>query len=112
MENITYGVIEKGYNKILIGNSFWKSIILPSVLYGTNILNLTEDNINELQKIENRVYRFILCLAHYSTNMTLRGEIGTLLVRKIVINDRINYIKGIQRTRNKLLESILWIIQT
>ena len=29
-----------------------------------------------------------------------------------MINDRINYIQGIQRNMNDLLESILWAIQT
>ena len=84
---------------------------MPSILYGTNIINLTEDNINELQKIENSVYRSILGAAHYSPNVTLRGEIGASLVKKRVINGRINYIKGIQSNRNKLLETILWTIE-
>ena len=39
--------------------------------------------------------------------MTLRGEIGASLVKKRVINRRINYIN-----RNKLLETILWTIET
>ena len=112
MANITYSVIERSYNKLLIGRTFWKSIVLPSILYGTNIINLTEDNINELQKIENSVYRSILGAAHYSPNVTLRGEIGASLVKKRVINGRINYIKGIQSNRNKLLETILWTIET
>ena len=112
MANITYSVIERSCNKLLIGKTFWKSIVLPSVLYGTNIINLTEDNINELQKIENSVYRSILGAAHYSPNVTLRGEIGASLVKKRVINGRINYIKGIQSNRNKLLETILWTIET
>ena len=34
------------------------------------------------------------------------------LMRKRVINGKINYIKGIQRNINDLLESILWTIQT
>ena len=112
MANITYSVIERSCNKLLIGKSFWKSIVLPSVLYGTNIINLTEDNINQLQKIENSVYRFILGAAHYSPNVTLRGEIGASLMKKRVINGRINNIKGIQSNRNKLLETILWTIET
>ena len=105
-------MIERSCNKLLIGKTFWKSIFLPSVLYGTNIINLTEDNINELQKIENSVYRSILGAAHYSPNVTLRGEIGASLVKKRVTNGRINYIKGIQTNRNKLLETILWTIET
>ena len=44
--------------------------------------------------------------------MALRGEIGASLMRKRVINGRINYIKCIQRNINELLESILWIILT
>ena len=31
---------------------------------------------------------------------------------KRVINGRINYIKGIQSNRNKLLETIVWTIET
>ena len=73
LANITYSVIERSCNKLLIGKTFWKSIVLPSILYGTNIINLTEDNINELQKIENSVYKSILGAAHYSPNVTLRG---------------------------------------
>ena len=42
----------------------------------------------------------ILGAAHYSPNVTLRGEIGASLVRKRIINGETNYIKGIQRTRN------------
>ena len=48
MANITYSVIERSCNKLLIGKTFWKTIVLPSILYGTNIINLTEDNINEI----------------------------------------------------------------
>ena len=44
--------------------------------------------------------------------MALTGEIAASLMRKRVINGRINYIKGIQRNINDLLELILWTIQT
>ena len=43
----------------------------------------------------------------YSPSVTLRGEIGASLVKKRVINGKINYIKDIQTNRNKLLETIL-----
>ena len=68
---------------------------------------MTDDNIRELQKIENSVYRCILGAAHYNPHAALRGEIGASL-----INGRINYIQGIQRNINYLLELILWAIQT
>ena len=60
MANITNSVIEKCCNKLFIVKTFWKIIALPSLLYGTNIIQLTDDNIRELQKIENNVYICIL----------------------------------------------------
>ena len=75
-------MIEKSRNKLLIGKSFWKSIALPSLLYGTSKINLTDDNIRELRKIENSIYRCILGTAHYNPNVALRGEIGASLIEK------------------------------
>ena len=75
MVDITYSVIEKSCNKLLIGKTFWKSIALPSPMYGTNIIHLTDGNIREIHKIENSVYRWILGAAHYNPNVVLREEI-------------------------------------
>ena len=89
------------------------SFAFSSLWYQYNKFNRGySNNINELQKIENSVYRYILGAAHYSPNVTLRGEIGASLVKKRVINGRLNYIKGIQSNRNKLVETILWTIET
>ena len=38
---------KRNYFKTQRGKTFWKNIVLPSILYCTNIINLTEDNINE-----------------------------------------------------------------
>ena len=51
MANLTYCIIEKSCNKLLIGKTYWKSIILPSILYGTNIINLSEDDTYKSSKI-------------------------------------------------------------
>ena len=40
--------------------SDWKSIALPAVLYGANVMALTETESKQLQVIENGVYRQIL----------------------------------------------------
>ena len=35
--------MEKSGNTLLIEKTFWKSIILPLLLYGTNIINLRRE---------------------------------------------------------------------
>ena len=57
MANMTYGIIGKSCKKLMIGKVYWKSLALPSILYGGNIISLTEQDINKLQVIENGVYR-------------------------------------------------------
>ena len=54
MANMTYTVIAQSVNKILIGKTNWKSVVLPSILYGTNVIQFTKSELEELQKIENR----------------------------------------------------------
>ena len=51
MANMTYTVIAQSVNKILIGKTYWKSVVLPSILHGTNVIQFTKFELEELQKI-------------------------------------------------------------
>ena len=73
MANMTYGAISKSWNKVMIGKTFWKNIALSWILYGVNVITLTEKEISQLQVIENGVYRRILGAPRYAPNFTLRG---------------------------------------
>ena len=75
LANQTYPVIAKSCNKILIGKTFWKSLALPSILYGANIIEFSKTEIEKLQTIENSVYRQILGAPNYAQKSALRGEI-------------------------------------
>ena len=63
---MTCPVINKSYSRILIGKTFWKSIALPTILYGINIMDLTKHKIETLQRIENSVYIMILKAPNYT----------------------------------------------
>jgi len=76
LANVTYSVVGRCCSKILIGKTFWKSIVLPTVLYGTSVIDMTKKEIEELQRVENGVYRQILGAAGYTQAAALRGEIG------------------------------------
>lgn len=74
--NLTYPVIAKSWNKILTGKSYWKNIVLPTVLCASSILGYTKQEIEKLQQIEDSVYRTILGAPQYAQVLPLRGEIG------------------------------------
>ena len=76
----------------MIGKTYWKSIVLPSILYGVNIMHFTKTEIKKLQQIENGVYRGILGAPKYAATCTLRGEIGSSDMRTRLTKGTLNYI--------------------
>ena len=59
-ENMTYSVISKCCNKILVGKTYWKGMVLPSILNGIGVLNANYELVENVQGTENGVYRKIL----------------------------------------------------
>merc|ERR1712121_584200 len=84
----TYAVIEKCCNKIVIGKTFWKGVALPSILMGNQAANSSQTQINQLQTIENGVYRKILGGAHYTVLETIRGDIGASLMESRIMENK------------------------
>ena len=76
MANMTYTVIAQSVNKILIGKTYWKRVVLPSILHETNVIQFTKSELEQLQKLENSVYRYIQGASRYAQVPTLRREIG------------------------------------
>ena len=103
---MTYSIISKSCNKLLIGKTYWKSCVLPAILFGTSLINMTEKDIEELQKIENCVYRHILGAPSYAPVCTLRGEVGASSMKARIIKGRIMYLKSIYDRNNNLLKEI------
>ena len=49
MSNMTYSVIEKSCHRVKMGKTYWKSVVLPSVLFGMEVIDLREEDIVKLQ---------------------------------------------------------------
>lgn len=76
LANQTYSITARSCNRLLIRKTFWKSVALPTVLFSSEILSYSQEELTKLQSIENSVYRTILQLPTYTANSALRGEIG------------------------------------
>ncbi|XP_068221972.1 uncharacterized protein [Palaemon carinicauda] len=95
----------------MIGKTFWKSIALPSILYGTNVINLTETEIEKLQRIENGVYRKILGATKSTANTALRGEIGASSMKARVMDGKLQYLNRTLNGKKEILKIIIQDIQ-
>ena len=109
LSNMTYGIIKKCYNKILIGKVCWKTIALPSILFATKVTTLSENEIQKLQRFENVVYRQILRAPPYAPNCTLRGEIGSSLMKTRIMEGHLQYIRRALQGQNNLTKEVMRI---
>ena len=100
-------VVEKSYNRLEVGKTWWKNGVVPGLLHGVGVLDLGEGLINKLQKVEYRVYRQLLGAEGYAPLAVMRGEVGASLVRTRVISSRIMLVKGIIDGDNGLVKKVL-----
>ena len=107
LENMTYGIIEKCCGRLLIGKTYWKQVGLSSVLHGTDVIPLTENEIKKLQIIENNMYRNILKASSYTPICTLRGEVGSSEMKSRVMKRQILYWRSIFQRNNELLQVLM-----
>ena len=105
--NLTYSVIAKSYNKMRMGKTFWKGVVLSSVLYGAGLMNTTTKELNSLQVVENGVYRKILGARRFTALEALRGDIGSSLMETRFIKSRFMLVKSIHEGSNSLVKEVL-----
>ena len=107
MANMTYSVIARSCNKMIIGKTYWKSVVLPALLYGTAVLDWTDSELEELQKIENQVWRSILNAPVYTPCAVLRGEMGASCMQSRVMKTKLKFINWSMKSRGGLLKEIV-----
>ena len=105
--NMMYSMLGKCCNRLLIGKTFWKGLVLPNILYGSDIIDFTIENIKALQVLDNRAYRDILKVPKYTATSFLRGEVGASAAETRIIKNKISFLKHAYQGDNELLKEIV-----
>ena len=74
--SILPATIATSTNRLLIGKTYWKSIALPSILFSSKVINYNKTQLDELQRIENKAWRYILHAPKYAPVAAFRSEVG------------------------------------
>ena len=106
-ENMTFSIISKCCNKILIGKTYWKGMVLPSVLNGVGVINVNYELVGKIQDTENGVYRKILGARDKTVRETLRGEVGASSSEVRFMQSRLMLAKGMWNGKNKLVRDVM-----
>merc|ERR1711874_816920 len=84
--------IKKSCNKVIVGKAIWKLMSRPSILFGRAIVTTSKTNIEKIQRIENKVWRYLLGIGGYSMVETLRGEIGPAMIKSRVMETMLLFL--------------------
>ena len=106
LANLTYFIIARSCSKILIGKNYWKSVVLPGILYGASVLTWTRKEIVEQQRIENQVWRQDLGGPRFTPVVALQGEIGASTIKSRHMKSKLKMVKHKKTTENVLLMAV------
>ena len=109
MTNLTYSVIARSCNKVLIGKTYWKSVVLPSIKYALSVITWIKKELQDLQKIDNQVWRQILGAPRYTPVVALWGEVGASSSTTRDMN-KINLAKHMMQSKNQLLSGVFRVM--
>ena len=93
---------------MLIGKTYWKGLVLPNVLYGSEIIVFTKGELNRLQICDNQAYRHILKVPAYAAVQFLRGEVGASSAESRDIKNKLLFYKHAAFDgKNQLLKEVV-----
>ena len=72
--------------------AIWKTMAIPAALYGRAVIPTNEENIKKLQRIENRVWKYLLGIEGYSTVEVLRRETGASSVKSRIMETMLAFV--------------------
>ena len=93
--SMVIGEVRKSADKAIVGKAIWKSISVPSILFGRAVIPTTKTQALKLQRKENMVWRNILGIGAYSANSSLRGEIGSSLMKTRIMDSTLQYARDV-----------------
>merc|ERR1712179_347295 len=86
--------VRKSADKVVVGRAIWKLMALPAILFGRAVVTTSATQVLALQRLENRVWRYLMDIGGYSTVAALRGEMGASLVKSRVMETSLQYARS------------------
>ena len=107
LSNMIYGIISRSSNKMLIGKTYWKNVVVPDILYAGEVITYNKEEIKALQTAENQAYRQILGAPKYTPACVLRAEIGSSSMQSRDIKNKLLFYKHLMESENELIRKII-----
>merc|ERR1711895_347532 len=89
------GEVRKSADKAITGKAVWKQMSVPAILYGRAVVPTPKTLALNLQRKENTVWRHILGIGGYSAVASLRGEVGSSMMKTGIMDSTLQYVRDV-----------------
>ena len=100
---------KSGPDRAELAHALWTQVAIPSILYGCEVCPLTETTIEEVEKCQNTVGKFMLQLPRSSANVAVNLDAGLKPIWAVVAQRVLSYA---QKTMMKPYDSWVKIAMT
>ena len=90
-------LVKSGPDRTELAYTLWTRVALPSILYGTEVIPITQCTINEVEHCQTQVGKFILQLPRSSSNVSASIDAGLKPVWSVVAEKVLLYAHSIMR---------------
>ena len=81
-----------------MGKSLWKGVAVPYCLYGSEVTNYREADIQRLEKVQNTVGRWGLGAPRSTAVEAIRGDMGWSTFKERIVKGKLGFLKKIEES--------------
>ena len=107
MMSVASSVVVRACDRLVIGKTYWKSVVLPGVLSSDGVIAWRKNERDKLQRIENGVWRRVFKAPSYTPVMALQGEIGCSSVEARDMRSKISFVKYLIGCENGVCKKMI-----
>ena len=90
------------FDPVVVGTNLWKSIALPSVLYGIEIISVTQSIINEMDSIQGRFCASLIGVRITASHTAIRRELGLPSIESMIYKRKLLYWNRLRNLEDEL----------
>ena len=91
-------------NKYEVLRELWKTVAVPNLMYGMNVINWSESHMQKLEVVQNKVGRVALGANGYAAIEAIRGDMGWSTFSERCMKGSLMYKKRVER-----MEETRWV---
>ncbi len=97
LSGVTIDEARHSLNKVFVGKTVWKHVMLPALLYGAEVIVIPKGVVQQIQTAQNKVGRMILGLSDQCPKEVVEGELEWNTINEEIAKAKLHFYGHLMR---------------